>query len=98
MNGFEDRLFRESLLATFHERDFLSMPNPITLKALCVSVCFLNGLLIAAPGLRAETPIIIAHRGASHDAPENTIAAFKLAFEQGADGIEGDFYLSKDHQ
>ena len=39
---------------------------------------------------------IIAHRGASHDAPENTIAAFSMAWQQGADGIEGDFRLSKD--
>lgn len=41
---------------------------------------------------------IVAHRGASHDAPENTLAAFKLAWEQGADAIEGDFYLTKDNQ
>ncbi len=41
---------------------------------------------------------IIAHRGASHDAPENTLAAFRLAFEQGADGVEGDFYLTADGQ
>lgn len=41
---------------------------------------------------------IVAHRGASHDAPENTLAAFNLAWEQGADGIEGDFYLSSDGQ
>jgi glycerophosphoryl diester phosphodiesterase len=39
---------------------------------------------------------IIAHRGASSDAPENTLAAFRLAWEQGADGIEGDFALSSD--
>jgi len=39
---------------------------------------------------------IIGHRGASHDAPENTLAAFCLAWEQGADGVEGDFYLSSD--
>jgi glycerophosphoryl diester phosphodiesterase len=38
----------------------------------------------------------VAHRGASHDAPENTLAAFRLAWQQGADGIEGDFYLSSD--
>lgn len=42
--------------------------------------------------------LIIAHRGASFDAPENTLAAFKLAWEQGADGIEGDFYLTADGQ
>jgi glycerophosphoryl diester phosphodiesterase len=39
---------------------------------------------------------IIAHRGASHDAPENTLPAFQLAWEQGADGVEGDFMLSGD--
>jgi len=39
---------------------------------------------------------IVAHRGASFDAPENTIASFKLAWEQKADAIEGDFYLTKD--
>lgn len=43
-------------------------------------------------------PIIVAHRGASHDAPENTQAAFVLAWMQGANAIEGDFRLTKDHQ
>ncbi len=42
------------------------------------------------------SPLIIAHRGASFDAPENTLAAFRLAFVQGADGIEADFRLSSD--
>lgn len=37
-----------------------------------------------------------AHRGASAYAPENTIEAFQLAVEQGADGIELDVHLSKD--
>lgn len=40
--------------------------------------------------------LIIGHRGASRDAPENTLASFRLAFEQGADGIEADFRLSRD--
>lgn len=39
---------------------------------------------------------IIAHRGASFDAPENTLPSFQLAWEQGADGIEGDFMLTAD--
>ena len=39
---------------------------------------------------------IIAHRGASYDAPENTLSAMKLAWEQGADAIELDLWLSKD--
>lgn len=37
-----------------------------------------------------------AHRGASAYAPENTLAAFRLALDQGADGIELDVQLSKD--
>jgi glycerophosphoryl diester phosphodiesterase len=36
------------------------------------------------------TPLVIAHRGASWDAPENTIEAFELAIEQGADYVEFD--------
>jgi glycerophosphoryl diester phosphodiesterase len=39
---------------------------------------------------RREQPLIIAHRGASAEAPENTLAAFRLAREQGADGVELD--------
>jgi len=41
-------------------------------------------------------PHIIAHRGASFDAPENTLPSFQLAWEQSADGIEGDFMLTAD--
>ena len=44
------------------------------------------------------SPIIFAHRGASAHAPENTLAAFELAVEQGADGIELDVKLSADGQ
>jgi glycerophosphoryl diester phosphodiesterase len=45
---------------------------------------------------RAQRLLVIAHRGASGDAPENTMAAFELAIEQGADGIEIDVHLSRD--
>jgi glycerophosphoryl diester phosphodiesterase len=41
-------------------------------------------------------PLIVAHRGASALAPENTLAAFKKAIEDGAEGIEFDVRLSKD--
>lgn len=44
----------------------------------------------------SQPPLIVAHRGASHTAPENTQAAFVLAWIQGADAIEGDFRLTKD--
>jgi glycerophosphoryl diester phosphodiesterase len=39
---------------------------------------------------------IIAHRGASDDAPENTVAAFQLGWEQKADACELDIRLTKD--
>ncbi len=41
-------------------------------------------------------PKIIAHRGASSDAPENSRAAFQKAIEVGAEGIEFDVRLSKE--
>jgi len=39
---------------------------------------------------------IYAHRGASHDFPEMTMAAYESAVKQGADGLEGDLRLTKD--
>ena len=42
--------------------------------------------------------MVIAHRGSSAQAPENSLPAFQLAWEQGADAIEGDFQLTKDGQ
>lgn len=53
-------------------------------------------LTLVAASLGGAEPLIVAHRGASHDAPENTLAAFRLAWKQGADAIEGDFYLTAD--
>jgi glycerophosphoryl diester phosphodiesterase len=35
---------------------------------------------------------VLGHRGASADAPENTLAAFRLALQQGADGVELDVW------
>jgi glycerophosphoryl diester phosphodiesterase len=41
-------------------------------------------------------PVIVAHRGASGLAPENTLAAFALAVEQGTPCVECDVHLSAD--
>lgn len=43
-----------------------------------------------------STTRIIGHRGASYEAPENTLASFDLAWEQAADGVEGDFHVTRD--
>jgi glycerophosphoryl diester phosphodiesterase len=45
-----------------------------------------------------DTSKIIAHRGASANAPENTLAAFALAWKEGADGVECDVRLTEDGQ
>jgi glycerophosphoryl diester phosphodiesterase len=47
---------------------------------------------------RGRKPLVIAHRGASGLAPENTMAAFRLAIALGADGFEFDVQLSADGQ
>jgi len=41
---------------------------------------------------RMDRPLVLGHRGASADAPENTLAAFRLALAQGADGVELDVW------
>lgn len=61
-------------------------------RVFALSLCFAT--------MSRESPgqIVVAHRGASADAPENTLAAFKLAWELGADAAEGDFHLTADGQ
>jgi glycerophosphoryl diester phosphodiesterase len=44
----------------------------------------------------SENPIVIAHRGASGHRPEHTLAAYRLAIEQGADFIEPDLVATRD--
>ncbi len=41
-------------------------------------------------------PFVVAHRGASADRPEHTLAAYELALEEGADGVECDVRLTRD--
>jgi len=58
-------------------------------------------LFVVAAGLAtvlAQSPrkILVAHRGASAYAPEHTLAAYRLALEQGADFVEQDLQISKD--
>lgn len=53
-------------------------------------------LMVPAAALAGPKVEIVGHRGASHDAPENTVAAFKEAWKQGADGAELDVHQTKD--
>ena len=60
------------------------------LMALCAFA------LSSGAAVDAAKPILIAHRGASGERPEHTLAAYKLAIEAGADFIEPDLVLTRD--
>jgi glycerophosphoryl diester phosphodiesterase len=48
--------------------------------------------------IRAAKPVVIAHRGASGHAPENTLAAYRKALELNAVAAETDVFLSSDNR
>lgn len=52
--------------------------------------------MLATLVMALNVPIIIAHRGASAERPEHTLAAYELAIEQGANFIEPDLVITKD--
>ncbi|ORA82637.1 glycerophosphodiester phosphodiesterase [Mycolicibacter kumamotonensis] len=52
--------------------------------------------MAAADDVVAEHPFVVAHRGASFDRPEHTLAAYDLALQEGADGVECDVRLTSD--
>jgi glycerophosphoryl diester phosphodiesterase len=54
------------------------------------------GLLVFIATHNGQPVLVIAHRGASLDAPENTLSAFRKAIEQKADYVEMDVQESKD--
>ncbi len=56
----------------------------------------LSGALAAVPAAAQTEMLIIAHRGASAERPEHTLAAYELAIDQGADYIEPDLVATKD--
>ncbi len=65
-----------------------------------LKLAVLLALLIMTNQLSAQThkTLNIAHRGASGNAPENTLASFNKAIEMGADVVELDVHLSSDNQ
>ena len=52
--------------------------------------------MAAADEVLAGHPFVVAHRGASAEFPEHTLAAYDLALKEGADGVECDVRLSSD--
>ena len=70
----------------------------LVLTLLVGGLLIADGLFVAAGADERRSPEVIAHRGASEDAPENTLAAIVLAWRQGADAVEVDVRLSRDGQ
>jgi glycerophosphoryl diester phosphodiesterase len=68
------------------------------LLAILVGICVSNAVRAEAVKVFPPytRPTLIAHRGASWDAPEHTLAAYELALKQGADFVEPDLQLTKD--
>src|SRR6187551_4074517 len=52
--------------------------------------------MTSADGAVGGHPFVVAHRGASAKRPEHTIAAYELALDEGADGVECDVRLTRD--
>ncbi|MEC7921909.1 MAG: glycerophosphodiester phosphodiesterase family protein [Planctomycetota bacterium] len=73
------------------------MPATRFLPGFCLLLPLLAGCTMKA-GFQREGFKVIAHRGASVDAPENTLVAIKLGIEQGSDGVEFDVYRTSDGQ
>ena len=63
-------------------------------KPALVAAGLLMATTLAARG--ALRPIVIAHRGASGERPEHTLAAYELGIEQGADFVEPDLVSTRD--
>src|SRR4051812_29446250 len=59
--------------------------------------CVLFSVTAACAVSAAERHVpMVAHRGESHDAPENTLASFDLAWSRGDEAAELDIHLTKD--
>jgi glycerophosphoryl diester phosphodiesterase len=74
------------------------LPRAVTIAAAIVSIlAILGAVLVVVNVARQSQPVmVIAHRGASAAAPENTLAAFRLGAELGADFVELDVQESAD--
>lgn len=77
-----------------HQTNFYSLLLLTLLTA--ISGCVVAPDKTSLTMSKQETPIVIAHRGASGYLPEHTLSAALLAYQQGADYIEQDLVLSRD--
>src|SRR5512145_1354795 len=71
-----------------------------TFRALILILAITGTVQAQSPEhkVNLEKIAFIAHRGESGSAPENSLAAFRLAWEVNADAVELDIHLSKDNR
>ncbi|MFB7615365.1 glycerophosphodiester phosphodiesterase [Kitasatospora sp. NPDC056181] len=83
----------------------MTTPPRAARTAVLAALAVLAAGCAASPGLRARPaaaqpvcagPVVIGHRGAPLDAPENTMASFEKALQQGADWLETDVQTTRD--
>jgi glycerophosphoryl diester phosphodiesterase len=67
----------------------------ISLAALATVLAATSDPALAVPStLTGALPLVINHRGASGYLPEETVQAYQLSVQQGADFLEGDVYIT----
>lgn len=71
------------------------MPKP-KLRELASGLAAMLLVMAVVPQAQPARKTNVAHRGASAYAPEHTLAAYRLALEQGADFVEQDLAVTKD--
>ncbi|MFF2143416.1 glycerophosphodiester phosphodiesterase [Kitasatospora sp. NPDC058190] len=80
-------------------------PRTARTAVLAALAVLATGCAAGGPALRARSavaapvcgsPVVIGHRGAPRNAPENTMASFEAALDQGADWLETDVQTTKD--
>ena len=72
-------------------------PAGIVTSASCgVLACIVASIMLSTSPAAQSKKLLVAHRGASAYAPEHTLAAYRLAIEQGADYIEQDLAVTRD--
>jgi glycerophosphoryl diester phosphodiesterase len=79
-------------------RRFLTGCLPITLFGVAMTAFGTQTNSSVLELVASKRPLVIAHRGYCQIAPENTLPAFQLAMDAGADLVELDYYHSKDGQ
>ncbi len=72
------------------------MGKCVLLKVLRAALALMSAASLVPPLAAQDDMLIIAHRGASGERPEHTLAAYERAIDQGADYIEPDLVATRD--